>query len=267
MLKHLTVKRSRPVVGGWHWFSNRELHFRPQKFWPKGTRLDVTWNTRVGSRALVGRRHRRQPLRHRQPASLVRRPRYARDDRHRERPHGCDVSDQWRQGDGPDDGRRAHRDGPRQRRAHELGDERGSGRSADGYDELVYNNVHISDTGEYVHAAPWSVSSQGRENVSHGCINLSADNGEVVHGLQPGRRRDRRDGHSRPPKFGDHGVMDWDTWPQWTPNGPAPPGRRGSTRLLSGRRSGPRSVPQDVPEDPVVAGPIPSSWRDDGPPA
>src|SRR5436305_12964625 len=48
--------------------------------------------------------------------------------------------------------------------------------SPDGYDELVYSDVHISDSGEYVHAAPWSVSSQGRENVSHGCINLSPDN-------------------------------------------------------------------------------------------
>src|SRR4029077_2075297 len=48
--------------------------------------------------------------------------------------------------------------------------------SPDGYDELVYEDVHISDTGEYVHAAPWSVSSQGRSNVSHGCINLSPAN-------------------------------------------------------------------------------------------
>ena len=45
--------------------------------------------------------------------------------------------------------------------------------SPDGYDELVYSDVHISDSGEYVHAAPWSVDSQGETNVSHGCINLS----------------------------------------------------------------------------------------------
>lgn len=27
-----------------------------------------------------------------------------------------------------------------------------------------------------MHAAPWSLSDQGKRNVSHGCINLSPDN-------------------------------------------------------------------------------------------
>ena len=45
--------------------------------------------------------------------------------------------------------------------------------SPNGYDEFVYDDVHISDSGEYVHAAPWSVHSQGVTNVSHGCINMS----------------------------------------------------------------------------------------------
>ncbi len=30
--------------------------------------------------------------------------------------------------------------------------------------------------GEYIHAAPWSEGSQGRTNVSHGCVNVSMDN-------------------------------------------------------------------------------------------
>ena len=35
--------------------------------------------------------------------------------------------------------------------------------------------TRISDSGEFVHAAPWSVDSQGYENVSHGCVNVSTD--------------------------------------------------------------------------------------------
>lgn len=35
--------------------------------------------------------------------------------------------------------------------------------------------VRLTWGGIFVHAAPWSVDSQGRENVSHGCINLSTD--------------------------------------------------------------------------------------------
>jgi lipoprotein-anchoring transpeptidase ErfK/SrfK len=35
--------------------------------------------------------------------------------------------------------------------------------------------TRISSSGEFVHAAPWSVDSQGYENVSHGCVNVSTD--------------------------------------------------------------------------------------------
>ncbi|GIH53614.1 hypothetical protein Mro02_05280 [Microbispora rosea subsp. aerata] len=39
------------------------------------------------------------------------------------------------------------------------------------YKEIVNHAVRISNSGEYVHSAPWSIGSQGRANVSHGCIN------------------------------------------------------------------------------------------------
>ncbi|WP_256862347.1 Ig-like domain-containing protein [Microbispora sp. GKU 823] len=41
------------------------------------------------------------------------------------------------------------------------------------YKEVVNHAVRISNSGEYVHSAPWSVGSQGRANVSHGCVNAS----------------------------------------------------------------------------------------------
>ncbi|HEX5401185.1 MAG TPA: Ig-like domain-containing protein [Pseudonocardiaceae bacterium] len=40
----------------------------------------------------------------------------------------------------------------------------------------VHWAVRISNNGEFVHAAPWSVGQQGRTNVSHGCVNLSTAN-------------------------------------------------------------------------------------------
>ncbi|WP_131740721.1 L,D-transpeptidase, partial [Actinomadura roseirufa] len=39
------------------------------------------------------------------------------------------------------------------------------------YKLKVRHAVQISSSGEYVHSAPWSVGAQGRENVSHGCVN------------------------------------------------------------------------------------------------
>ncbi|MFC0553154.1 Ig-like domain-containing protein [Planotetraspora thailandica] len=41
------------------------------------------------------------------------------------------------------------------------------------YKEVVNYAVRISNSGEYVHSAPWSVGSQGYANVSHGCVNAS----------------------------------------------------------------------------------------------
>ncbi|GAB49501.1 L,D-transpeptidase [Mobilicoccus pelagius] len=32
--------------------------------------------------------------------------------------------------------------------------------------------MRVTNTGEFLHAAPWSVWAQGRRNVSHGCVNL-----------------------------------------------------------------------------------------------
>ena len=39
------------------------------------------------------------------------------------------------------------------------------------YKETVYWVVRISNSGEFVHSAPWSVYAQGHSNVSHGCVN------------------------------------------------------------------------------------------------
>lgn len=41
------------------------------------------------------------------------------------------------------------------------------------YSTKVKNAVRITNSGTFTHGAPWSVRSQGKANVSHGCINLS----------------------------------------------------------------------------------------------
>ena len=44
---------------------------------------------------------------------------------------------------------------------------------AEGYKVKVQDAVRIDNSGIFVHSAPWSVSDQGKRNVSHGCINIS----------------------------------------------------------------------------------------------
>lgn len=48
--------------------------------------------------------------------------------------------------------------------------------SSEAYNMDVQYAMRVTWTGEFIHAAPWSVSSQGKANVSHGCVGLSTDN-------------------------------------------------------------------------------------------
>lgn len=50
--------------------------------------------------------------------------------------------------------------------------------SAEGYKLKVQDAVRIDNSGIFVHSAPWSVSDQGKRNVSHGCPNLSPANAQ-----------------------------------------------------------------------------------------
>jgi lipoprotein-anchoring transpeptidase ErfK/SrfK len=44
----------------------------------------------------------------------------------------------------------------------------------------VKHAERLTGDGEYIHGAPWSVADQGKNNVSHGCTNLSPENAEWV---------------------------------------------------------------------------------------
>ncbi|OOL32594.1 membrane protein [Rhodococcus rhodochrous] len=50
--------------------------------------------------------------------------------------------------------------------------------SPEGYRLDTEYAVRLTWGGIFVHAAPWSVDSQGYANVSHGCINLSTENAQ-----------------------------------------------------------------------------------------
>jgi lipoprotein-anchoring transpeptidase ErfK/SrfK len=43
------------------------------------------------------------------------------------------------------------------------------------YHELVYHDVQISDSGEYLHQSPGGLWCLGHENCSHGCVRMTAD--------------------------------------------------------------------------------------------
>ena len=55
----------------------------------------------------------------------------------------------------------------------------------EGYRTDVNWATRMSGDGIFIHAAPWSVAQQGNSNVSHGCINISTENGKWVYDTIP----------------------------------------------------------------------------------
>ena len=47
---------------------------------------------------------------------------------------------------------------------------------AAGYRDTIQFAQRLTWSGQYIHSAPWSTGSQGRTNVSHGCVNVSPSN-------------------------------------------------------------------------------------------
>jgi lipoprotein-anchoring transpeptidase ErfK/SrfK len=220
VVSHFTVAMSKPVPGGWYWFSPDELHFRPETYWPAGEQVRVSadldgWNAgegRWGAGVITD-------------AFSVGNSRisYAnlQTDEMTVTLNGATIATY------PISGGRTQyptMDGihivlDRETVVHMVSSTVGIPvNSPNGYDEYVYDDVHISDSGEYVHSAPWSVGSQGVTNVSHGCINLSPTNALAFYNFSAVGDLVVVTGSPRPPAVGDHGVMDWDTpWSQWMP--------------------------------------------------
>ncbi|MFE0632604.1 Ig-like domain-containing protein [Streptomyces sp. NPDC058864] len=112
--------------------------------------------------------------------------------------------------------------------------------SSDSYDLPVQWATRVTWSGEYVHAAPWSVGSQGIANVSHGCVGMSTENAHwffdnvrvgdlvsVVHSLG-----------DEMPAFGN-GFGDWNlSWSEWR-KGSAAGTRKGADPAVADRTDAP----------------------------
>ena len=84
-----------------------------------------------------------------------------------------------------------------------------------GYRKKVYWDVRFTWGGEFTHAAPWSVGDQGKQNVSHGCVNLSPSNARWFYELSKKGDVIEIVGTERKVKPGD-GWTDWNlTWEQY----------------------------------------------------
>jgi lipoprotein-anchoring transpeptidase ErfK/SrfK len=86
-----------------------------------------------------------------------------------------------------------------------------------GYRTDVKYATRISNNGEFVHAAPWSVGSQGSANVSHGCINLSTERAKWFYDFsQPGDVVEVVNSIGPTLSWVDGDIYDWAiSWEDW----------------------------------------------------
>ena len=76
--------------------------------------------------------------------------------------------------------------------------------------------TRISNSGEFVHSAPWSVAQQGKENVSHGCVNLSPANAQWFYGISRPGDVVQVTGTPVPLTGKDTDIPDWTIpWSEW----------------------------------------------------
>ncbi|WTP57025.1 Ig-like domain-containing protein [Streptomyces phaeochromogenes] len=226
---------SRPAAeGAWHWVDDKKLHYRPKEYWPAQATISARSNLsgiKVAERLWGGKA---------KPLTLTTGDRVeAVTDASA---HSMTV---YRNGEAIKSipvttGKPGYdtrngvkvvlgKEGTVRMTSASIG-------SSDFYDLIVHNSVRLTNSGEYVHAAPWSTGSQGYANVSHGCTGMSSANaqwfyeniraGDIVQVVNSS-------GDMMAP-FGN-GFGDWNlTWKKWrtgsalvadAPEGPGPEAR------------------------------------------
>nr|WP_319943171.1 Ig-like domain-containing protein [Nocardia aurantia] len=178
--KHLHVTTTPPQPGAWYWVDDRAVHFRGPTYWQPGTRIHIqadVLGVDLGD-GIFGAEN-----------------------------YGADytVHDSWvAKADGDTDQLTIFQNGvqvnememslgdpghPSHVGPHVISGKQPSivmdsctygvcAGQAGYYSETVYLDLRISNDGEFVHSAPWSVNQQGSSNVSHGCVNLSPANAQ-----------------------------------------------------------------------------------------
>jgi len=213
---HVSAEPS--VEGSWYWLSDREAHFRPKQYWPAGTevhvRLDL--NSLPAGNGVFGQQD--HDIRFKVGREVISTVDVAA--------HTMTVAI---------DGKKVRtmpvttgKAGNETREGTKVVMERLSSVDMDaattGVDEDDPDYYNLSDvrwamrltnSGEFVHAAPWSQASQGLANVSHGCTGLSMADAKWL--FDQSKRGDVMKFVNSPRSLEDHnGWTDWNlSWDDW----------------------------------------------------
>ena len=179
LLQRIQVSSTPGVLGAWHWLSDSSVHFRTRDYWPSGTHVTLTanlqgfdagngvWGLGNWSESFtIGDKH----------VSLI------DSNTHQMQVYDNDqLINTWPVSLGKTGFETLQgtlvvlykQYDVRMQSCVTFGGAACIPGTLNYYDGDVFYDTAISTTGFFIHAAPWSVGSQGHANVSHGCVNLS----------------------------------------------------------------------------------------------
>ncbi|MFB7596252.1 Ig-like domain-containing protein [Streptomyces sp. NPDC056160] len=215
----LQVDSTPAVRGTWYWVNDKTLHYRPRDYWPVGATIKVRstlQDIRIGDLLYGGTA---KPLTITTGNRVVavtdaathRLTVYRNDEKIKEIPvttgkAGFET-----------------RNGVKvvlakqyfvRMKSSTVGIAAGS---SDSYDMPVYYATRVTWSGEFVHAAPWSVGSQGSANVSHGCTGMSTSNAKwFFDNIHEGDVVQVVNSKGKAMELFDNGFGDWNLpWQKW----------------------------------------------------
>ena len=174
----MTVNSTPSVEGDWRWFTSQQAQWRPKTYWPAHTRVKVraalngveldkgVWGTStarsdftVGDALISTVDVDRHTLTVRKNGKKIRTIPITTGKAGLETRNGVKVI--------------MTKETSRRMDAATTGVDP---KDPNYYNVVVRYAMRLTYSGEFLHAAPWSVGSQGRANVSHGCTGMSTAN-------------------------------------------------------------------------------------------
>ncbi|QDH11009.1 L,D-transpeptidase family protein [Nocardioides dongxiaopingii] len=209
--EHMVVDSKPAQVGSWYWLSDTEAHWRPKSYWSPGTEVtvDVDVNGVDAGNGIYGQENREVAFEvgdahiYQVDAKTHQMKVFSNGKLLRTLPITT-----GKPGFTTRSGTKVIMEKFESKRMNSetVGIPQGS---SEAYDiDNVQWAMRVTNSGEFIHAAPWSVGSQGQANVSHGCTGMSTSDAGWLYAMS--RRGDvvEYTGTDREMTF-DNGYGDW----------------------------------------------------------
>ncbi len=162
----IKITSSKPAPGHFYWRGDKQVRWRPDEFWPDNTDVQVqaggtTSSFRIGDAFVSTADDETHTITVTRNGEVVKEMPTSMGKPKHETPNGTYIV------------------GEQQRKM--IMDSSTYGvpiTDPEGYKLEVEYATRISNSGIFVHAAPWSVAQQGVSNASHGCLNVSTEDAQ-----------------------------------------------------------------------------------------